>query len=97
MHCRMVDMRNKQVVNIKTGACIGCVCDVEVDTKTAQLVAIIIYGKLKWFGIFGREDDIIIRWEDIIVIGEDSVLVKFNMQSRKKRRKFNFLNNFFKF
>lgn len=86
MTCRIVDLRNKEVISVKDGTRLGCVSDVEVDTCTAQLVAIVIFGRLKLFGILGREDDIIIRWNDIEVIGEDTVLVNFEPpRSRRKK------------
>ena len=75
MVCRIVDMRNKDVINIHDGTRLGCVSDVEVDTCTAKLTAIIIYGRPKLFGLFGHEDDCVICWEDIEVIGEDTILV----------------------
>ena len=71
--CRIVDLRHKQVVNVKDGTCLGCVDDMEIDMATAKLVSIIIYGRLKWFGLLGRCDDICIKWEDIQVIGEDTI------------------------
>lgn len=92
--CRIADLRHKEVVNIKDGTCLGCVNDVEVDTSCAKLVAIVIYGRLKCFGLLGRHDDIIIRWEDIEVVGEDTILVCFNSRCVKKKRN-RFLNNFF--
>ncbi len=95
MTCRIVDLRHKEVINVKDGCRIGCVNDVEVDMKCAKIVSIIIYGRLKFFGILGREEDIIIRWEHIEVVGEDTILVKYNPMCRKKR-KFNLLNIFFK-
>ena len=82
-------MRNKEVINVSDGCRIGCVNDVEVDMKCAKLVSIVIYGKLKFFGLFGRDDDIIIKWENIEglieVIGEDTILVKFNPVFNKRR------------
>ena len=75
MNCRIVDLRNKEVINIKNGARLGCVSDVEVDTCDAKLVAIVIYGRPRLFGLLGREDDCIIDWCDIEIIGEDSILV----------------------
>ena len=60
--CRIVDLRHKQVVNVKDGTCLGCVDDMEIDMATAKLVSIIIYGRLKWFGLLGRCDDICIKW-----------------------------------
>lgn len=80
-------MKNKEVINIKNGNCLGCVNDVEVDTSSAKLVSIIIYGRLKFFGLLGRHEDIIIRWEDIEVIGKDTILVcNSNFGKFKKRR-----------
>lgn len=75
MNCRIVEMRNKDVVNIKDGTRLGFVSDVEVDTDNATLVAIVIYGRPKCFGLLGREDDCIIDWCDIEVIGQDTILV----------------------
>ncbi len=93
--CRIVDMRNKEVINVKNGCKIGCVNDVEVDMKNARLIAIIVYGKLKCFGILGREEDIVIKWENIDVIGEDTILVNYCPVCKRKKQHwlFNFLKN----
>ncbi len=96
MRCRVVDMRNKEVINIKTGVRLGCVSDVEIDTKDAKLLAIVIYGRLRWCGLLGREDDIIIKWDDIEIIGEDTILVKHNVGAKRKRRRFPELKRFLK-
>jgi YlmC/YmxH family sporulation protein len=93
--CRIVDLRHKDVVNIKNGCCLGCVDDVEVDVVTAKLVAIVIYGRLRCFGILGRRDDIIILWDDIEVIGEDAILVAPGACRPEKHRRRSF-KNFFK-
>ena len=76
MDCRMDDLRNKQVVCIKDGKVLGYVSDIEFDTENGNLTALIIYGKLRFFGLFGREEDICIPWENIAVIGEETVLVE---------------------
>lgn len=69
-------MHSKQVINICDGSLLGCVDDVEVDTATACLVAIVVHGRAKFLGILGREDDIVIPWHDIQVIGDDTILVR---------------------
>lgn len=84
--CRIVDLRNKEVINVKDGSRIGCVNDVEVDIKCARFVSIVIYGRLKLFGILGREEDIVIRWENIEVVGEDTILVKYSPTIRKRKK-----------
>ena len=86
MICRIVDMKNKEVISVKDGCRIGCVNDVEVDMKCAKIISIVVYGRLKCFGILGREDDIVIKWENIEVIGDDTILVNFNPTCRRKRK-----------
>ena len=76
MVCSLMDLRCKEVVNIQNGACLGCVCDVEFDTCTARICTIIIFGRPRFFGLFGREPDLIIPWDQIKCIGEDTVLVE---------------------
>lgn len=75
MHCCVTDLRCKKVINAKNGCVLGCVNDVQIDTCTGKVVEIVIYGKLKCCGLAGREDDIKIRWEDISVIGDETILV----------------------
>ncbi len=94
MRCRVGDMRHKEVINMKDGSRLGTVCDAEIDTNTASLTAIIIYGRLKFLGIMGREDDIVIGWKDIEVIGEDTILVNYQ-ECYKPRRKKGFFSSIF--
>ena len=75
MLCRITDMHDKEVINICDGMRLGCVDDVEVDTCTAQLVSIVIFGRSKFLGLLGHEDDIVIGWKEIEVIGEQTILV----------------------
>ena len=77
MIARITDMHDKEVINVGDGTRLGFVDDVEVDTCTAQIVSIVIYGKNKCFGLLGRDTDIVIHWKDIEVIGEETVLVNF--------------------
>jgi YlmC/YmxH family sporulation protein len=80
----MFDMRRKEVINVKDGMRLGIVNDMEFDTANARVMAIVIYGRLRFFGLFGREDDIVIRWQDIQVIGDDTILVNYNNYLKAK-------------
>ncbi|MBE6749714.1 MAG: YlmC/YmxH family sporulation protein [Ruminococcaceae bacterium] len=80
MRCRIGDLRNKQVVCVKNGGVLGYVSDIEINTQSGSVEAIVIYGKLRFFGLFGREDDIIISWNEIEVIGKETVLVSSNSE-----------------
>lgn len=79
---RMDDLRRKDVINILSGSYMGRVSDLEFDPDTAQLRGLIIYGRLRLFGLLGREDDSIIRWEDVEVIGDDSILVRYRQYGK---------------
>lgn len=78
MNCCITDMREKEVINLKDGCRLGCVCDVEIDTCSGKVTAIIIFGRGKLFGLMGRCDDIKICWENIKIIGDDTILVDFD-------------------
>lgn len=97
MLCRITDMHNKEVINVCDGTRIGCVDDVEVDTCTAQLLAIVIHGRPKCMGFMGHEDDIIISWKEIEVIGEETILVNHSLPCcpPKSRRKGSILGGIF--
>ena len=49
--------------------------DIEFDTCTAKICKLIVYGKAKFFGLFGRDEDFVIPWCDIEIIGQDTILV----------------------
>lgn len=92
---RIADMRNKEVVNVKDGTKLGYIDDVEFDTVTAEMTGLVVYGKARFFGLFGREEDIVITWQDIEVIGEDTVLVSFDTIQRLPVRKVGFFSKLF--
>ncbi len=82
---RMEELRRKDVINMYNGGYLGRVGDLEFDMDRADMTDLVIYGRLRWFGLLGREDDIVIRWEDIEVIGEDSILVRYRQHSSRNR------------
>ena len=75
MFCRIADLKNKQVVCVKNGCVLGYLSDIEIDTGDGNVKSIIIPGRLRFFGLLGKEDDIIIPWQEIQVIGQETVLV----------------------
>lgn len=75
MFCRITELHNKEVINVCDGTRLGCVDDVEVDTHTACLVSIVLHGRPKCMGLLGCEEDLVIPWKEIEVIGEETILV----------------------
>ena len=80
MVARITDMHDKEVINICDGTRLGFVDDLEVDTCTAQITALVIRGRSRLFGILGREPNMVIQWKDIEVVGEETILVNFKCQ-----------------
>jgi len=72
---RIGDLKDRQVVCVKDGSILGFVGDIELDTESGKLSSIVIYGKAKGFGLFGREDDMIVPWDSIEILGEETILV----------------------
>ena len=95
--CRVTELRHKEVINSTNGCRIGFVDDVEVNTENARVVAIVIYGRQKFFGFFGRYEDLVIKWENIQLIGEDTILVShcpIHYNNKQKRAKLPFVSFF---
>ena len=76
MQCRVRDLRCKEVINICDGCRLGYVGDVEVCCPEGQVVAIVVYGPFRFFGLFGRGEEYYIPWECIQRIGDDIILVE---------------------
>ena len=75
MVATICELQRKEIVNIKDGTKLGFVDDVTIDTERAQVKGLVVYGKLRLFGLLGRQPDVTIPWESIDVIGEDTILV----------------------
>ena len=76
MHCCLTTLQEKEVINLSDGARLGHVGDIEIDSCCGKVVAIVIFGKAKFCGFGGREKDLKILWEQIEVIGEETILVR---------------------
>lgn len=85
MICKVLDLRHKEVINSKDGCRLGFVDDVEIDIQNATVLSLIIYGRLRCFGLLGRDEDITINWEYIKLIGEDTILVSYTAPAIKKK------------
>jgi len=72
--CSTEDIRKKEIINLCDGARLGCATDFEISICDAKILALIIPSG-GWFG-FGKGDSIVIPWENIECIGEDTILVK---------------------
>lgn len=76
MESRITELRNKEIISISDGCRFGYVGDVEVDLETGKVKALIVPGRLRFFGLFGREEDQVFPWEAVRRFGEDIILVE---------------------
>ena len=70
-----MDFKHKEVININNGKRMGYVQDVCADLQTGSITSIIVPGENKFASMFSNKNDIIIPWEKIHCIGEDTILV----------------------
>lgn len=86
---RITDLMEKEVINLDDGQCLGRVCDAEFEICDQKICSLVIFGRLKFFGLLGREEDVIIKWCDIELIGEDTILVKkaYGCPNKPKKRR----------
>lgn len=75
MNCCIDEICNKTVINIENGCKVGYVYDVEADMCSGQISALLVTGAEKAL-LLRRPDCFRIRWCDIAVIGEETILVK---------------------
>ena len=75
MDTRIADLRYKEVISVEDGTRYGYVGDMEVDLDTGQVRALVIPGRRRFFGLLGREEDILIPWSRVRQVGEDVILV----------------------
>lgn len=84
MIARIADLKNKQLVCMSDGTVLGYLGDIEFDSESGKITSFIIYGRLRFFGLLGRDEDIRIPFEEISVIGNETILVScsFKLQER---------------
>ncbi len=78
---RISEFQIKDVVNVADGKKLGNISDIEINLITGKIDAIVISGTGKILGFFGKDEDVIIPWKNIIKIGEDVILVRYKETS----------------
>lgn len=87
------ELRQKDVINLCDGTRLGCITEIEFDTCSGQICALILSsgGMLS----FIKDSRIVLPWNRIECIGEDAILVRISnseydafFKSIKKRKSF---------
>lgn len=85
MRCRIVDLKCKEVINVCDGLRLGFVNDVILNAATGQVLALVVPGPCRFFGLFGREDDYVVPWECVKRIGDDIILIEIGGEYKREK------------
>jgi len=83
---RLSELKYKEIIDVSDGTRFGFVGDVEVDWSEGRVRTLIVPGRLRLFGLLGREEDFVVPFEAVKRFGEDIILVDGG-QSRSRRKK----------
>lgn len=86
MECRGSELRDKEIINITDGSRIGYVGDVIMDLEAGTISALVVPGRLRLFGLLGREPDLVFPWGAVHRFGADTILVE-RIESRQRERR----------
>lgn len=87
------ELKDKEVIDKQTGSRIGYVDDVVMNFDGKGIESIVVFGRPRVFGLLGREDDLVIDFCDIDLIGEDTILVSLtNSKICTKEKRFELKN-----
>ena len=75
MSVKLTDLHCKEVICVCDGRRLGFITDARIEIPEGKVVAIIVPGPCRFFGLWGRRDDFVIPWHCIRKIGPDIVLV----------------------
>ena len=82
---RIYEFRNKEVINISTGQRLGFITDVNLNPENGKISSVVIPQCSRLFGMFGKETEYVIPWENIRKIGKDIVLVDHAVLSKDNK------------
>ncbi len=72
---RLSELKIKEVIGINNGNRFGYIGDAELDPTSGRVEGLVIPGRLRLFGLLGRERPVVIPWQAVRQFGEDTVLV----------------------
>jgi len=81
---RTGDLKQKEVINMSDGRRLGFVYDLEINMEDGRIEALILPGGGRLFGIIGKDNEIVIPWDRVKIVGEDTILVDIDERSLRK-------------
>ncbi|MEW6697935.1 MAG: YlmC/YmxH family sporulation protein [Bacillota bacterium] len=79
---KATQLETKDIVNLKDGAKLGPVKDLHIDLETGKVVALVLQGSRRYFGLVRSGKDMVIPWDLVKKIGIDTLLVDLEPMDR---------------
>lgn len=73
--CSTSELRQKEIINLCDGSRLGYACDFEFCIEDGKILSLIINVQGGFLGL-GKTTEIVIPWDKIQCIGEDTILVR---------------------
>lgn len=79
---RLSEFSGKEIIGLDNGERLGVIgdSDLEIDPATGEIASIILPGTT-FFGFGKRREDVVIRWDSIIKIGPDMIIVQLHKEN----------------
>jgi hypothetical protein len=109
MELRSGALCRKQILCVGDGRCLGYADELLLSCSgleagreeplspqhpAADIRALVVRGRPRWLGLLGRDPDLLIPWEDVLVIGEDAILIRGAGQEVPPEAGFDLKENF---
>lgn len=72
---RIADLKTRDVVNVSDGRRLGLIKDVDLDLEEGRIKALILPGNQRLLGLLGRNEDVVVPWDQVKKLGVDVILV----------------------
>ncbi len=76
----------REVICLTNGQRLGLIQDIRIDSGSGQVLALVVPGPGKLFGMLGSREEYIIPWEAVKCIGPDIVFIERVPQPCRRSR-----------
>lgn len=88
METTLEELRYKEVISVTDGTRYGYVNDLSFDLDSGQVRGLLVPGQGRFFfGLFGRREIKLVRWQQVRRFGPDIILVEGEPETADRRGK----------
>jgi YlmC/YmxH family sporulation protein len=73
---RLSELQLKEVISVVDGRRLGFIIDLEIDVRTGKITTLILADQENKNSLFGKTEEVLIHWNQILRIGSDVILIK---------------------